>query len=51
VKQLDALKKDPSAAAAVRRFLDRGLDELGPAGHDVLTVLGAHEGEGVVLER
>jgi hypothetical protein len=51
VKQLDALKKDPSAAAAVRRFLDRGLDELGPAGHDVLTVLGAHEGEGMVLDR
>jgi hypothetical protein len=51
VKQLDSLKKEPGAAAAVRRFLDRGLDELGPKGGDFLTVLGSHEGEGLVMDR
>jgi hypothetical protein len=48
--QLDALKKDPGARAAVRAFFGRGLDECGPAGRGFLTVLGAHEGEGLVLE-
>lgn len=33
------------------RFLDKGLDELGPQGADFLTVLAAHEGEGLVLDR
>jgi hypothetical protein len=51
VKQLDSLKKEAGVAAAVRRFLDKGLDELGPKGCDFLTVLGSHEGEGLVVER
>jgi hypothetical protein len=38
------------ASPLVRRFFSKVLDSLGPAGHDVLTVLGAHEGEGLVLE-
>lgn len=33
------------------RFLDRGLDEAGPKGLDFLTVLAAHEGEGLVVDR
>jgi hypothetical protein len=33
------------------RFLDRGLDEVGPKGLDFLTVLAAHEGEGLVVDR
>lgn len=33
------------------RFLDRGLDEVGPKGLDFLTVLAAHEGEGLVADR
>jgi hypothetical protein len=33
------------------RFLDRGLDEVGPKGLDFTTVLAAHEGEGLVLDR
>jgi hypothetical protein len=33
------------------RFLDRGLDEVGPKGLDFMTVLAAHEGEGLVLDR
>jgi hypothetical protein len=49
--QLDALKGDPGARAAVRTFFGRGLDAAGPAGAGFLTVLGAHEGEGLVLER
>jgi hypothetical protein len=49
--QLDALKVDPGARAAVRAFFGRGLDAAGPAGAGFLTVLGAHEGEGLVLER
>jgi len=49
LKQLDGLKGNPALASAVRAFLGRGLDSCGPAGHDFLTVLGAHEGEGVVV--
>lgn len=49
--QLDALKTDPWARPAVRRFMGKGLDEMGPAGRSFLTVLGAHEGEGLLLER
>jgi len=43
----------PPAAAALSscRFLDSGLDELGPKGADFLTVLAAHEGEGMVIDR
>lgn len=33
------------------RFLDKGLDEVGPKGLDFLTVLAAHEGEGLVVDR
>lgn len=33
------------------RFLDHGLDEVGPKGLDFLTVLAAHEGEGLVADR
>ncbi|KAL4447204.1 hypothetical protein ABPG77_007237 [Micractinium sp. CCAP 211/92] len=50
LKQLDGLKNDPAARAAVRRFLGQGLDAYGPAGADFLTVLGAHEGEGLLVE-
>lgn len=32
LKQLDGLKNDPAARAAVRRFLGQGLDAYGPAG-------------------
>ncbi len=38
-------------APAVRRLMGRGLDELGPKGLDFITVLGAHEGQGLVLDR
>jgi hypothetical protein len=48
--QLDALKADPGVKTAVRWFMSRGLDECGPACHDFLAMLGAHEGEGLVLE-
>ncbi|KAL4443702.1 hypothetical protein ABPG75_011439 [Micractinium tetrahymenae] len=50
LKQLDGLKNDPAARAVVRRFLGQGLDAYGPAGADFLTVLGAHEGEGLLVE-
>ena len=50
IKQLDGLKNDPGARSAVRGFLGAGLDAWGPAGADFLTVLGAHEGEGLLLE-
>ncbi|PRW56620.1 Serine threonine- kinase CTR1 isoform B [Chlorella sorokiniana] len=50
LKQLDGLKNDPGARPAVRRFLGQFLDLCGPAGHDFLTVLGAHEGEGLLVE-
>jgi len=33
------------------RFLDKGLDEVGPKGLDFMTVLAAHEGEGLVVDR
>jgi len=48
--QLDALKADAGARGAVRRFMSKGLDDMGPAGANFLTMLGAHEGEGLVLE-
>ncbi len=48
--QLDALKADAGARGAVRRFMNKGLDDMGPAGANFLTMLGAHEGEGLVLE-
>lgn len=48
--QLDALKADVGARGAVRRFMSKGLDDMGPAGANFLTMLGAHEGEGLVLE-
>lgn len=41
----------PPLGPAVRRFLGEYLDECGPAGANFLTILGAHEGEGLVLER
>lgn len=48
--QLDGLKTDPGARGAVRRFMSKGLDDMGPAGENFVTMLGAHEGEGLVLE-
>eukprot|EP00775_Hariotina_reticulata_P013818 gene13818-13939_t len=51
LKQLDSLKSSEGVGGHVRRFLDSGLDELGPKGADFLTVLAAHEGEGVVIDR
>ncbi|KAI3428192.1 hypothetical protein D9Q98_006572 [Chlorella vulgaris] len=50
LKQLDGLKNDAAARPVIRRFLGQGLDTYGPAGCDFLTVLGAHEGEGLVVE-
>ncbi|KAL6757892.1 hypothetical protein V8C86DRAFT_2612814 [Haematococcus lacustris] len=50
MKQLDGLKGQPDARAAIRKFLSHGLEECGPAGLDFLTVLGAHEGEGLALD-
>lgn len=32
----------------MRRFFGQLLDRCGPAQHDILAVLGAHEGEGLV---
>ena len=32
VKQLDGLKNEPASGPAIRRFLGRGLDALGPPG-------------------
>lgn len=49
LKQLDGLKSDASLCIAIRAFLGSRLDACGPAGLDFLTVLGAHEGEGVVV--
>lgn len=59
MKQLDGLKSGGYArgeeaqrlARCVREFMGRGLEACGPAGHNFLTVLGAHEGEGLVLEQ
>jgi hypothetical protein len=48
--QLDALKVDPRAKSAIRRFMAQGLDELGPAGANFLTMLAHHEAEGHVIE-
>ncbi|KAL6766551.1 hypothetical protein ACKKBG_A36475 [Auxenochlorella protothecoides x Auxenochlorella symbiontica] len=50
VKQLDGLKGDAGFGLTVRRFFSKGLDTYGPAGLDILTVLGAHEGEGLLVE-
>ncbi|KAK9864755.1 hypothetical protein WJX84_002779 [Apatococcus fuscideae] len=50
IRQLDGLKDDPALSRAIRRFLGKGLDAYGPAGADFMTVLGAHEGEGMVLD-
>lgn len=49
LKQLDGLKSDSSHCVAIRAFLSTRLDACGPAGLDFLTVLGAHEGEGVIV--
>ncbi|GFR46065.1 hypothetical protein Agub_g7535, partial [Astrephomene gubernaculifera] len=49
MKQLDGLKSLPDTRVAVRRFMSEGLEQSGPAGYDFLTVLGAHEGEGLAL--
>ncbi|KXZ41816.1 hypothetical protein GPECTOR_274g718 [Gonium pectorale] len=49
MKQLDGLKNNPETHYAVRRFMGEGLEQAGPAGYDFLTVLGAHEGEGLAL--
>jgi hypothetical protein len=38
-------------AAVVRRFMGPGLEECGPQGLDFLTVLGSHEGSGLVMDR
>ncbi|WIA16222.1 hypothetical protein OEZ85_012934 [Tetradesmus obliquus] len=52
LKQLDSCKAaEAGVGGPVRRFLDRGLDEAGPKGLDFLTVLAAHEGEGLVVDR
>lgn len=48
--QLDSLKAHPGARSAVRRFMGSTLEELGAGGANVLTMLGAHEGEGLVLD-
>uniref|UniRef100_A0A7S3VIE2 Uncharacterized protein n=1 Tax=Dunaliella tertiolecta TaxID=3047 RepID=A0A7S3VIE2_DUNTE len=40
----------PETRVAVRKFMSEGLEEMGPGGLDFLTVLGAHEGEGLALE-
>ena len=32
------------------QFFKDGLEQLGPGGHDFLTLLGSHEGEGLVLD-
>lgn len=37
-KQLDGLKQDPSARAAVRHFMGQGLDAWGPAGEKRLAL-------------
>ncbi|KAG1668748.1 hypothetical protein FOA52_014294 [Chlamydomonas sp. UWO 241] len=50
MKQLDGLKTVPECRKAIRRFFKDGLEAMGPAGFDFLTVLGAHEGEGLLLE-
>ncbi|KAF5840569.1 hypothetical protein DUNSADRAFT_16232 [Dunaliella salina] len=50
MKQLDGLKTLPETRVAVRKFMSEGLEEMGPGGLDFLTVLGAHEGEGLALE-
>jgi hypothetical protein len=50
-KQLDGLKRDPRTASACRRFFGAVLDRAGPGGADFCTLLGAHEGEGLVAEQ
>lgn len=40
-----------ACSSAVRRFFSHTLDACGPAGVDFLSVLGAHEGEGLVWDR
>eukprot|EP00798_Chlamydomonas_sp_ICE-L_P013400 gene13398-19251_t len=50
MKQLDSLKALSTTRVAIRKFLSEGLEAMGPAGTDFLTVLGAHEGEGLLLE-
>jgi hypothetical protein len=50
-KQLDGLKRSPGTAGACRRFFGAVLDRAGPGGFDFCTLLGAHEGEGLVAEQ
>lgn len=52
MKQLDGLKgASPPLGPAVRRFLGDTLEDCGTGGYNFLTVLAAHEGEGLLLER
>ena len=48
--QLDALKNDSRAKVAVRRFFGKDIDVYGSGGYDFLTLLGSHEGEGLLLD-
>lgn len=48
--QLDALKNDNRAKSCIRRFFGKEIDEWGPSGHNVLTLLGTHEGEGLLVD-
>ncbi|GMH40518.1 hypothetical protein BSKO_08422 [Bryopsis sp. KO-2023] len=51
-KQLDGLKKqNPYVGHSIRKLMSSGLDQYGPGGDDFVTVLGAHEGEGMVVDR
>ncbi|GFH07584.1 predicted protein [Haematococcus lacustris] len=50
VEPAQVAEGQPDARAAIRKFLSHGLEECGPAGLDFLTVLGAHEGEGLALD-
>ncbi|GAX79974.1 hypothetical protein CEUSTIGMA_g7413.t1 [Chlamydomonas eustigma] len=50
MKQLDGLKSVPELRVGIRKFLKDGLEMMGPSGYDFLTILGAHEGEGLLLE-
>eukprot|EP00210_Caulerpa_lentillifera_P001125 g1084.t1 len=52
MKQLDGLKKhNANVGLCVRKLVNSGLEKYGPAGQDFLTILGAHEGEGIIVDR
>lgn len=52
MKQLDGLKKHSAhVGLCVRKLVNSGLEKYGPAGQDFLTILGAHEGEGIIVDR